>query len=124
MAQNFPSEDEEATSLTPLPTHRRPIYYDIIKLRFEAAGKLKPIHSHSGGGQHGHIHLICRNGTNDYALLTNNAPAFVIPNDPGPVPVIPHGTTQVQALAILELHKSELEALQTYINARGAIATP
>ena len=122
MAQNFPSEEEEATSLTPLPTHRRPIYYDIIKLRFEAAEKLKPIHSHSGGGQHGHIHLICRNGTNDYALLTNNAPAFVIPNDPGPVPVIPHGTTQVQALAIRELHKSELEARRTYITTRGAIA--
>ena len=122
IAHALPSEEEETTSLTPLPTNRRPIFNDIILLRSEAAEKPKHIHSHSGGGQHGLIHIICRQGTNDYALLTNNAPPFIIPNDPGAVPVIPQGTTQVQALAIRELHKSELEARRTYIAAKGAIA--
>ena len=115
-------EEEKTTTLTPLPTDRRPIFNDLVILRAQAAAKLKPIHTHAGGGQHGLMHIICRQGTNDYALLTNNAPAFVVPNDPGAHPAIPNGTTQVQAMSIREMHKYELEARRTYIAAQGAIA--
>lgn len=82
--------------LTPLPTDRRPTYHDIRNLQTEAIEMLSAIPTTLGGGQHGHAFLVCRPGTQDYAIRTNNAPPFVEPPNPGPAPVIPHGTNALE----------------------------
>ena len=78
-------------------------------IRNKIVAYLKAQHSSRGGGQHGHIKIIC--GTDDalYNRLTNNAPDFAPPTDPGTGPNVPAGATQHQ---LVELY-STWQVLQT-----------
>ena len=79
----------------PLPTNIRPNHTHIKTLRLEISKYAKSYDSMLGGGAHGHITIICRPATTDYALLTNNAAVFAQPLHPGAPPQFIAGTTNV-----------------------------
>ena len=86
-------------TLTPVPTQQRPTFYAVNRIHNECFEALQ-------GVNHGLGNLVCRPGTNDWSSRTNNAPAVQPIADPGPVPVIPAGSTQVEERAIVRTHES------------------
>ena len=90
-----PSALEARPTVDTLPTDRRPDSVDCQKLQQQIAALARSYPCMHGGGHHGHIYVICRNGTNDYHVLTNGAVAAIVPMHPGAPPQFAPGTTGV-----------------------------
>ena len=90
-----PSALEARPTVDTLPTDRRPDSVDCQKLQQQIAALARSYLCMHGGGHHGHIYVICRNGTNDYHVLTNGAVAAIVPMHPGAPPQFAPGTTGV-----------------------------
>ena len=65
----------------------------------------------------GYAWIICRPGTQDWNIHTNNAPAVVAPIDPGPLPQIPPGTNAFDERRLVREHESQRRMCTTYRNA-------
>ena len=106
----------------PLPTgNTRPNNTHIRTLRLEIAKYAKSFETMLGGGANGHITIICRPATGDYNELTNTAPPFVQPLNPGPPPQFVQGTTNVQINNIKGTYTTQLTNFKAYTAAYEAI---
>ncbi len=110
-------------TLTPLPTNRRPTFYDIRQLQTECIEILTLIPSASGGGNHGHTYLACRPGTQDWQSRTNNAQNFQPPQDPGPHAIVPNGTNALEERRIVREHEGNKLIYTVYREAIALIVT-
>lgn len=88
---------------TPVSTQHRPNFFVVNEIHNALFEGLQTIPT---GNTHGAADMVCRPGTNDWSSRTNNARAVAPIADPGLVPVIPNGTTQVEERAIVRQHES------------------
>jgi hypothetical protein len=109
----------QEASLTPFPTHQRPNRSNCVTLQNECAEILLQIPSTLG--PHGHVHLICRPNTQDWDSRTNTAPPVVESVFPGPVPIIPAGSTQLEERGFVRVHEAELNSYHTQQEAKSVI---
>lgn len=103
--------------IDPLPTNRRPNFYDIVSMQtsFFTALTLLPM----AGQLFGHAFLVCRQGTEDWNSRTNNAPAVAHPVDPGPLPNIPAGTHAFDERRLVREHEADQKMYLALKSAHG-----
>lgn len=108
-------------TLTPLPTTERPNIHHIVSLQTQCVQILSKVPS--SNGTQGHIDLVCRPNTQDWNQRTNSAPAWVRPQDPGPIPIILPNTTQIAERNIIRRHEQEKADFQKSIETEHYISS-
>ena len=96
------------------PIRGEPTYDAITTLKGELFANAAVIPTTLGGGQHGHIGLVM----NDQLYTTLSTTAFVIPADPGPLPVFSPNITYTAAHrdTIIREHKEQRRLYDTITN--------
>ena len=101
-------------SRTLLPIRGEPTYESITAVKSEIFANAAVIPTPLGGGQHGHIGLVMK----EQLYHTLSPTSFIIPNDPGPLPVFNPNMTYTAAHrdTIIREHKEQRRLYDTLTN--------
>ena len=96
------------------PMRGEPNYDAITALKAELFANAAVIPTPLGGGQHGHIGLVMKQQL--YSTLSSTP--FVLPEDPGPLPVFDQTllVTEAARLTIVQEHKEKRRIFDTITN--------
>jgi hypothetical protein len=99
--------------------NERPIWQTInsAKLKLKLNANALTIDSSVGGGAHGHLFLL--NSIANYTAITNEA--YILPVNPGPLPIYPAGATAAQINAATINHSNEMATYRTCRNVNIAL---
>ena len=97
---------------TDTPIVGQPCYETIIPLKLILSTTAASVNSHLGDGL---LCLLWLMVTNTVFNTLSRIP-FVLPLNPGPIPVIPAASTQFQIIVLTDTHKREVAIFQEFNN--------
>jgi hypothetical protein len=121
MSSSIPSPEDFIASF-PNPVAKiegPPTYESLTELRNTLKANAATVASHRGGGSNGYLGLVVSAAV--YATI--DPTAFTLPDNPGPQPVIPPGTTAAQVGALVRTHTAHLREWREYMNIHQALKT-
>ena len=100
--------------LTPIATDNQPpTCASLLLLQREVNSNAMSVHSHDGGGLHGHL-AIAVSPAKYATIIGNNAHPFPPPQPPPPQPIIPVPATQAQIADAIRRHQDDVRVFQRY----------
>jgi hypothetical protein len=99
--------------LTPIATDNTPPTHATLQvLQRQLNANAMAVHSHHGGGLHGHLALVVSPAR--YAILTNNAAPFPPPAAPPADAIIPAGATAAQIAEAVRTHAEDIRVFRCF----------
>ena len=99
------------------PIQGQPTYESITDVTRLLNANTASVHTDLGGGSLGHLILTVP----PTVLATLSATPFLVPNNPGPLPIIPNGSTAPETNTITRAHREGLRGWREYINVDAAL---
>jgi len=95
----------------------QPTYESITEVTRLLNANAASVHTDLGGGSHGHLVLT----VSPTVPPTLSATPFIVPNNPGPTPIIPVNSNAQETNVITQRHHEELHIWCEYINVDAAL---